>query len=40
MDPVNIFKARSFSTHYINNDNEMNITSISENFHISGKIGI
>jgi len=40
MDPVNIFKARSFSTHYINNDNEMDITSISENFHIFGRIGI
>jgi len=40
MDPVNIFKPRSFSTHYIKNKNRIDITALSKEFQLFGYIDI
>jgi len=40
MDPVNIFKKRSTSMHYIKNNNHIDIASISEKFQLLGYIDI
>ena len=40
MDPVNIFKKRSTSMHYIKNNNHIDIASISEKFQLLGYIAV